>query len=238
MGFRFGRHIAQIAGLSRPRRGILGDDLSTRPLDALRPAVSCSLTSHHALDVALHGTARSGFAHVPSLLGTDTCERLLSCLAGWPLSDAPAQVGRVSQRARMAVIPAERWEPLAALVELVAHLHTGLATSGWIPNEATIMCYEGEGSGISSHRDNRRFGLLVAILSLAGRGRVTILTDRAGERPLADLDCRPGDLVLLRGAGLADPDDGSDPRPLHAVDAPAAGRRVSLTFRMDTTVIA
>ncbi len=95
------------------------------------------------------------------------------------------------------------------------------------------MAYQGRSSGISAHRDHRRYGLIVAILSLTGRGRLTIVADRTSNRTLAELDCRPGDLVLLRGTGLADPIDRSDPRPLHAVSAPAGGARVSLTFRMD-----
>jgi hypothetical protein len=70
-------------------------------------------------------------------------------------------------------------------------------------------------------------------VSLEGQGQLAILADRAGERVLADFTCRPGDIVLLRGPGLADPVDGSDPRPLHAVSGPLRGRRVSLTFRMD-----
>jgi hypothetical protein len=185
---------------------------------------------------ALANTARSGFAYLPSALNVGECDQLGSRLANWPLTEAPAQVGSVRQRARMAIIRADRWSSIHALASLAAQLRCALGASGWTPNEATIMSYGSRDSGISPHRDHRRFGLLVAVLSIVGHGRLTILGDRTGGRVLADLDCRPGDLVLLRGVGLTDPVDGSDPRPFHAVSAPKQGTRISLTFRMDMEV--
>jgi alkylated DNA repair dioxygenase AlkB len=192
-----------------------------------------STNSVHSLPAALNTVARDGFAHLPSVVGARESQLLRTYLAGWPLGDAPLQVGSVTQRARMAVVSAESWDRQSALWELAARLRGAFAASKWRPNEATVMSYEGRDSGISPHRDHSRYGLLIAILSLTGRGRLAIVADRAGNTTLAELECRPGDLVLLRGAGLADPIDGSDPRPLHAVSAPAGDARVSLTLRMD-----
>ena len=196
--------------------------------------MSSSLTSRDALPAALEGTARLGFAHVRSVMDPQACERVRRSLVRWPLTETPTRVGQVRQRARMAVITADRWGSIRVLDSLAAQLRMALGASDWQPNEATIMSYAGRSSGIGPHRDHQRFGLLVAVLSLVGHGRLKILGAREGVNVLADLDCRPGDLVLLRGGGLTDPIDGSDPRPFHAVSAPERGTRVSLTFRMDT----
>jgi len=187
---------------------------------------------------ALASTARAGFAYLPSALRAQACDRLGSKLAGWPLEKAPVQVGSVRQHADMAAIGIDRWKSIGDIDRLASEIKSALDGSGWIPNEATLMSYAGPEAGISPHRDHRRFGLFIAVMSLAGQGRLTILGDRAGERVLADFSCCPGDLVLLRGVGLAEPADGSDPRPLHAVSGPSRGSRISLTFRMDTEVAA
>jgi hypothetical protein len=200
--------------------------------------MSSLLTSSVHLPDALNDTARTGFAYVPSVLDARTCDQLRSCVADWPLHEAPAQVGPVRQRARVAVIKDECWASVRAVAGLAAELRSALGASSWTPNEATVMSYVGRKAGISPHRDHRRFGLFIAVISLGGQGRLTILADRAGDRVLADFGCRPGDLVLLRSVGLADPVDGSDPRPFHAVSGPSRGGRISLTFRMDTEAAA
>jgi hypothetical protein len=50
------------------------------------------------------------------------------------------------------------------------------------------------------------------------------------DRIIQEWEAGPGSLTLLRGPGLLDAEDG---RPFHTVHGPAAGRRFSITFRIN-----
>lgn len=117
------------------------------------------------------------------------------------------------------------------LVQAADSVRSLLAGAEWLPNEATVMRYRGTSLGISGHRDARRFVKVVAVLAVTGAARFEVLADRDGDSVLDSWEVRPGDLVLLRGPGLAGCPD-REPRPFHRVSFPEVGR-ISLTFRMD-----
>jgi hypothetical protein len=126
-----------------------------------------------------------------------------------------------------------RAPPPPELQALVASRARRFGGDGYELNELTLTRYRGRGAGITAHRDRRRYRLLIAVLSLQGSARLTIVADRAASRPLASWLYRPGDIVLLRAPGWAGRDDG---RPLHIVECDA-GERLSLSLRMDNRVV-
>lgn len=103
----------------------------------------------------------------------------------------------------------------------------GLAT--WRPNEVGVAGYRAGSIGITPHLDGRWYRRLVAVVTLHGRCRFVVCRTRDPGDLLEDWTAGPGDLVLLRGPGLAGVRDG---RPFHAVIGPVRGERVSLGFRM------
>lgn len=111
------------------------------------------------------------------------------------------------------------------------HVGAESALRQWRPNDVSIQRYPPGGDvGITPHLDGRRYGLLVAVLTIAGRARFTLCRDRAGA-PIRSWLTTPGSLTLLRGPGLT----GDDERPFHSVSPPLdAAHRYSIGFRMDT----
>jgi hypothetical protein len=71
--------------------------------------------------------------------------------------------------------------------------------------------------------------VLVAIFTIEGSARFALCQTRAGEI-VQDWDAGPGSLTLLHGPRLL---DAEDRRPFHTVHGPTAGRRFSITFRMN-----
>jgi alkylated DNA repair dioxygenase AlkB len=92
-----------------------------------------------------------------------------------------------------------------------------------------VQRYESGALGVSPHRDSRRFVVLVAIFTTQGSARFALCQTRAGKL-IQEWDAGPGSLTLLRGPGRL---DAEDQRPFHTVHGPAAGRRYSITFRMN-----
>ena len=121
---------------------------------------------------------------------------------------------------------------LAAVVQEQGSGITGL--NSWCPNEAWVQRYHGTGGGITVHKDLKRYRLLVAVFTLKGAAPFTVYRNRAGDAEMA-WTAGTGSLVLLRGPGLGGIEDG---RPLHAVGGPDRGERVSLSFRMNSRLIA
>lgn len=103
----------------------------------------------------------------------------------------------------------------------------GTGADRFVPNEARYMRYTGAAAGLGAHRDGKFYALLVCVLSVAGTAPFTVCGE--GVEPSSTFPVEPGDLLLLRAPGLAGIADG---RPRHAVGAPLAGERVSLTLRM------
>jgi hypothetical protein len=86
--------------------------------------------------------------------------------------------------------------------------------------------------GVFPHLDSRRFAVLVAIFTIftiQGSARFALCKDRAGAIIQA-WEADPGSLTLLRGPGLL---DAEDHRPFHTVQGPTAGRRCSITRRVN-----
>jgi hypothetical protein len=71
--------------------------------------------------------------------------------------------------------------------------------------------------------------VLVAIFTIEGSARFALCQTRAGEI-VQEWDAGPGSLTLLHGPRLL---DAEDRRPFHTVHGPTAGRRFSITFRMN-----
>ncbi len=131
--------------------------------------------------------------------------------------------------------PMNNYPLIAGLcAELIAVVHqqgSGIAgLKSWYPNEAWVQRYRSRTGGITVHKDLKRYRLLVAVFTVKGAAPFTVCRNRAGDAEMA-WTAGPGSLVLLRGPGLGDIEDG---RPLHAVGGPDHGERVSVSFRMNS----
>jgi hypothetical protein len=185
---------------------------------------------------ALDTLTRAGAAFIPRALSEPFRERLVHELEDGPFERLPAQIGPVRQEADLFVVTGAMADhPAVARLraELVARLRRngrpipGLAR--WWPNEAYVQRYEPGALGVSAHVDGKRFAVLVAIVTIQGSARFALCRTRAGEL-VQEWEAGPGSLTLLRGPGLLDAEDG---RPFHTVRGPTAGRRLSITFRMN-----
>ena len=103
----------------------------------------------------------------------------------------------------------------------------GLAT--WRPNEVGITHYVPGSIGITPHLDGRWYRRLVIVATVYGRAPFAICRSRAPSDVADRWVAEPGDLVLMRGPGLAGARDG---RPFHLVEGPRTGERLSLGIRM------
>jgi hypothetical protein len=113
----------------------------------------------------------------------------------------------------------------------VVHVHgygvRGLAT--WNPNEVGIAHYVPGSIGITPHMDGKRYRRLVVVATVYGRAPFAICGSRDPADVVEQWVAGPGDLVLMRGPGLAGHRDG---RPFHLVNGPRRGERLSLGIRM------
>jgi hypothetical protein len=103
----------------------------------------------------------------------------------------------------------------------------GLAS--WRPNEAGITHYVRGSIGITPHMDGRWYRRLVVVATVYGRAPFAICASRDPDDLVERWVVGPGDLVLLRGPGLAGARDG---RPFHLFGGPRAGERLSVGIRM------
>jgi hypothetical protein len=172
---------------------------------------------------------------VPETVAPGACARLLREVEGAPFVAEPEATGPVQQRLdtlelgdELGAYPAirELRDELAALVQQHAPLRD------WRPNDASVLRYRpGEAIGITPHLDGRRYGLVVAVVTIAGRARVSRHETREGP-PVQTWTIEPGTLMLVRGPGLTGPDE----RPFHSVSGPLGdGPRYSIGYRLDTT---
>ncbi|MGQ0521181.1 MAG: hypothetical protein ACT4PX_08530 [Actinomycetota bacterium] len=205
----------------RPSAGVREPD-SGRPLaDGLDPHV-------------LTDVAGAGVAVVRGALPWPVRERLVAEAeaASHGFLCLPDRINGVVQRADQ--LTARIGDPAhPALNDLIAILRAALADQprptgvrAFVPTEARYMRYTGRAAGLGFHRDGKCYALLVCVFSLAGSAPFRVCAEDGA--PLEVL-VHAGDLVLLRAPGFAGDPDG---RPRHAVGAPLAGDRVSLTLRM------
>ena len=103
----------------------------------------------------------------------------------------------------------------------------GLAT--WAPNEVGIAHYVPGSIGITPHMDGKWYRRLVVVATVSGRAPFAVCGSRDPDDVMERWVAGPGDLVLMRGPGLAGARDG---RPFHLVEGPRHGERLSLGIRM------
>jgi hypothetical protein len=185
---------------------------------------------------ALGACARIGHALVTSALSTDLLRRLRAEIERGPFRPFAGSFGPVRQQidGYDVRVPASGFPLLTALchelrdgVRSQGHGVRGLAT--WAPNEIGIARYVPGSIGITPHMDGRWFRRLVIVATVYGRAPFAICGSRDPEDVVERWIAGPGDLVLMRGPGLAGVRDG---RPLHLVEGPRRGDRLSLGIRM------
>lgn len=178
---------------------------------------------------------RQGYARLPRLIAEDE----LPALRPRNLEFVPLveEVGLVRQAGWFAQLGRDDAPPgvhaIAERVEAAARAVASGSSSGLAHlrfNEATYQRYPAGAGYLSPHRDQAFYRLLIVVVTIAGAGRFSVLRERDAGAVEASWTTAPGDVVLLRGAGLTRPDDRC---PFHAVDPPSEDR-LSLTLRDNT----
>jgi hypothetical protein len=193
---------------------------------------------HPNLDLGrpLQAVREAGAASIPHALSEPFREELQREIQDGPFERLPDQIGPVRQEADLFVIT-DAMTAYPTLARLRAAFVTRLRQDSphlaglarWWPNEAYVQRYEPGALGVSPHLDSKRFAVLVAIFTIQGSARFALCRDRAGAI-VEEWEAGPGSLTLLRGPGLLDTEN---QRPFHTVSGPTAGRRFSITFRMN-----
>lgn len=186
-----------------------------------------------AVMAALVRLPSQGAVHVPDVLEKSFLRALQREAEATELERWPEQEGQAKQRVEGRDVPA----PFATHRKIcaLADALTGVVNAsgirgliGWKALEATVQRYRPGPVGITSHRDHKKSRRLVAIFTTRGSVNFRILEARHGP-VISEWRVRAGDLILMRGPGLAGARDG---RPFHAVSAPSHGERWSVSFRM------
>lgn len=94
----------------------------------------------------------------------------------------------------------------------------------WFINQVRAQLYTPGEVGIEWHRDYKRDLRVIAIASFMGEARFDIKLDDEEKSWCLE----PGDLALMRGSLL---NGNVDDRPLHRVDPPEKGQRLSIAYR-------
>jgi hypothetical protein len=193
---------------------------------------------HPDLDLGrpLQALREADAAFIPLALSEPSRQQLQREIEDGPFQRLPDQIGPVRQEADLFVITGDM-ASYPAVSRLRAEFVTRLRQGGsqlaglarWWPNQAYVQRYEPGTLGVSPHLDSKRFAVLVAIFTIEGSARFALCQTRAGE-VIQEWEAGPGSLTLLRGPGLLDTED---QRPFHTVHGPTAGRRLSITLRMN-----
>ena len=188
------------------------------------------------LRAALHACAQVGHAHVSRAVPADFLRGLRAELDAGSFRPFGESFGPVRQQidGYDVELPAPAFPSLEELCgrlrELVRDqgrgIH-GLAT--WTPNEVGIAHYVPGSIGITPHLDGKWYRRLVIVATVYGRAPFAICGSRDPDDVVARWVADAGDLVLMRGPGLAGHHDG---RPFHLVEGPRRGERLSLGIRM------
>ena len=197
-------------------------------MPALRPGLD--------LRAALRRAAAQGYARLPEAADPAFLRLVRREVEAGPFQRFEGSFGKVRQEiegfdveAPMEGFP--RVRELAAELTALVRAHgrglRGLAT--WTVNEVGVARYRPGSLGITPHLDGRWYRRLVAVLTVHGRARFAVCGSRDPGDVVEEWETEPGDLVLMRGPGLARHRDG---RPFHLVEGPRRGTRLSLGLRM------
>jgi hypothetical protein len=187
---------------------------------------------------ALVACASEGHARVTSAITTDVLRRLRAEIEGNPFRPFGESFGEVRQQidGYDVPVPAKGFPVLTAVCrELRAVVRSqgrgvrGLAS--WAPNEVGVTHYIPGSIGITPHKDGKWYRRMVVVATVYGRAPFAICATRDPQDIVERWIAEPGDLVLMRGPGLAGARDG---RPFHLVEGPRRGERLSLGIRMST----
>jgi hypothetical protein len=168
---------------------------------------------------ALHECARVGHSLVSSAISADVLRRLRGEIGRGPFRPFRESFGEVRQQidGYDIPIPASGFPVLTSLcrdlrdsVRFHGRGVRGLAS--WVP-----------------HKDGTWYRRIVVVATVYGRAPFAICGSRDPRDVLERWIAGPGDLVLMRGPGLAGVRDG---RPFHLVEGPRRGGRLSLGIRM------
>jgi len=193
-----------------------------------------------ALQPSVQEAAAVGHCLVRGVLSPARAGALLDELAMGSFTPLEARVGTVDQRGEAFTIEADDDDEFPLVAELVSELTAEVRGSGtpgtaeYSANEVTCQRYLDARSGISPHMDQRRYRLLVAVFTLVGEARLSVFEDRSAATVVRAWTTQRGDLCLLRAPGLAGHADG---RPTHSVGGPTTGPRVSVSARMNSSVL-
>jgi hypothetical protein len=185
---------------------------------------------------ALRACAGVGHARAASAVAPGFLELLRAELDGGPFRPFGETFGQVRQQidGYDVRVPADAFPVLTGLcrelrdlVRMQGRGIRGLAT--WEPNEVGIAHYVPGSIGITPHMDGRWYRRLVIVATVYGRAPFAICRSRDPDDVAERWTAGPGDLVLMRGPGLAGARDG---RPFHLVEGPRRGERLSLGIRM------
>ena len=194
------------------------------------------LTPELDLRDALRACARIGHARVVSAISPDVLRLLRVEIESNPFHPFGESFGEVRQQidGYDIRVPATGFPVLSAVcrdlrdeVRSQGRGVRGLAT--WAPNEVGVTHYVPGSIGITPHRDGKWYRRVVVVATVYGRAPFAICRSRDPQDIVERWISTPGDLVLMRGPGLAGARDG---RPFHLVEGPRRGERLSLGIRM------
>jgi hypothetical protein len=187
---------------------------------------------------ALIACATVGHGRVTSAIATDVLRRLRTEIERGHFRPFGESFGEVRQQidGYDVSVPADGFPLLTALCldlrDVVRSQGLGLrGLASWAPNEVGVTHYIPGSIGITPHKDGKWYRRMVVVATVYGRAPFAICASRDPDDILERWIAEPGDLVLMRGPGLADARDG---RPFHLVEGPRRGERLSLGIRMST----